>query len=67
MFALLAQANWIDAPLADSLKRMVGFRNLAVHGYQSLQLPIVVSVITGHLDDFLRYAEAVLKRDAPPS
>lgn len=66
VFALLAQANWIDAPLADSLKRMVGFRNIAVHDYQSLQLPIVVSVITQHLDDFLRYSEAILKRDVHP-
>lgn len=65
VFGLLAQANWIDAPLADSLKRMVGFRNIAVHDYQSLQLPIVVSVITQHLDDFLRYSAALLKRDAP--
>lgn len=62
VFALLAQANWIDASLADSLKRMVGFRNIAVHDYQSLQLPIVVNVITRHLDDFLRYSEAILKR-----
>ena len=29
VFALLAQAGWIPAPLADGLKRMVGFRNIA--------------------------------------
>ncbi|MNU05822.1 hypothetical protein D3C72_2507710 [compost metagenome] len=64
MFALLARAGWIDASLADSLKRMVGFRNIAVHDYQSLQLPITVNVITLHLDEFLRYSEAILKHDA---
>ena len=42
---------------------MVGFRNIAVHDYQSLQLPIAVSIITEHLQDFLRYTEIVLKRD----
>ncbi|MBO9542184.1 DUF86 domain-containing protein [bacterium] len=64
VFALLAGAGWIEPTLADSLKRMVGFRNIAVHDYQSLQLPITVNVITLHLDEFLRYSEALLKRDA---
>ena len=50
VFDLLARAHWIDLPLADALKRMVAFRNIAVHDYQSLMLPILVSVITSHLD-----------------
>lgn len=53
VFTLLAQAGWIEPALADSLKRMVGFRNIAVHDYQSLQLPITVNIITLHLDEFL--------------
>ena len=40
VFTLLTQAGWIDSELEDSLKRMVGFRNIAVHDYQTLQLPI---------------------------
>jgi Uncharacterized conserved protein len=64
VFTLLAQAAWIDAELAESLKRMVGFRNIAVHDYQSLQLPITVQVITRHLDEFLHYSLAILKKDA---
>ena len=67
VFALLAQGGWIDAALADSLKRMVGFRNIAVHDYQSLQLPITVSIITNHLDEFLRYSQTLLLRDADSS
>ncbi len=63
VFALLAQGGWIAATLADSLKRMVGFRNIAVHDYQALQLPITVSIITTHLDEFLQYSQAVLLRD----
>jgi uncharacterized protein YutE (UPF0331/DUF86 family) len=39
VFDLLARGGWIHAALADNLKRMVGFRNVAVHDYQSLQLP----------------------------
>ena len=64
VFALLAQANWIDSELAETMKRMVGFRNIAVHDYKKLQLVITVNVITQHLDDFLRYSSAILKKDA---
>ena len=63
MFDLLAQGGWIAAPLADALKRMVGFRNVAVHDYQALQLPITVRVITEHLHEFLDYSQTLLQRD----
>jgi uncharacterized protein YutE (UPF0331/DUF86 family) len=64
VFALLARGGWLDPALADGLKRMVGFRNIAVHDYQTLQLPITVNIIEKHLDDFLRYSQALLLRDA---
>lgn len=64
VFGLLAQGGWIDVALADGLKRMVGFRNIAVHDYQALQLPITMSIITLHLDEFLQYSQTVLLRDA---
>ena len=67
VFALLAQGGWIDAALADSLKHMVGFRNVAMHDYQRLQLPITVSIITNHLDEFLRCLQTLLLRDANAS
>ncbi|MDO5090798.1 MAG: DUF86 domain-containing protein [Cardiobacteriaceae bacterium] len=63
VFTLLEQAGWLDAALADVLKRMVGFRNIAVHNYQALEMPIVEAVITRHLDDFLQFSERVLMRD----
>ncbi len=64
VFTLLALAGWIDAPLADNLKRMVGFRNIAVHDDQTLQLPITVSIIENHLHEFLLYSKTLLQRDA---
>ncbi len=63
VFALLVQGQWIEAPLADELKRMVAFRNIAVHDYQNLLLPILVNVITQHLNEFLEFTRIVLKRD----
>ena len=63
VFDLLARGQWIDTGLADSLKRMVAFRNIAVHDYRSLLLPITVNVITLHLGEFLQFTQAVLQRD----
>ncbi|HMW73114.1 MAG TPA: DUF86 domain-containing protein [Cellvibrionaceae bacterium] len=63
IFTLLAHSGWISSELADSLKRMVGFRNIAVHDYQALQLPITVKIITAHLDEFLEYSRVILLRD----
>lgn len=62
VFELLARAGWIQPQLAVALKRMVAFRNIAVHDYQALLLPILVNVITEHLDEFLDFTQVVLKR-----
>lgn len=61
VFGLLAAAGQIDADLARRLQNMVGYRNIAVHEYQALQLPITVAVITTHLEDFLVYSAALLR------
>lgn len=63
VFDLLARGQWIDVQLAGALKRMVAFRNIAVHDYQSLLLPILVNVITLHLGEFLEFTRLVLSRD----
>jgi uncharacterized protein YutE (UPF0331/DUF86 family) len=63
VFDLLARGKWLDETLADSLKRMVGFRNIAVHNYQQLQIPITIRIIEVHLDDFLEYSKLILKKD----
>lgn len=63
VFTLLAAGGWIEADLAEKLRKMVGFRNIAVHQYQTLHLPIVVAIITTRLDDFLAFCGAILQRD----
>ena len=67
VFALLARAGRIDAALSDSLQRMVGFRNIAVHDYQKLQIPITIAVIERHLEDFLNYSRVLLGYEAAHS
>lgn len=63
VFTLLAQAGWIGEALAESMKRMVGFRNVAVHEYQALQLPITLNIITNHLDEFADFSRSMLMKD----
>ena len=63
VFSLLAKAGRIDTELSDALRRMVGFRNIALHDYQSMHLPITIKVITEHLDDFLLFSETVLRNE----
>jgi len=64
VFVLLAQAGWIGESLAESMKRMVGFRNVAVQEYQALQLPITLNIITNHLDEFADFSRSMLRKDA---
>lgn len=67
VFTLLAAYAWIEPSLAEQLKRMVGFRNLAVHDYASLQLPITIKIIEQHLDQFLDYSQCLLRQEATHS
>lgn len=62
VFTLLADGDWIPPELADEMKRMVGFRNIAVHDYRTIQIPIVIAIIQDHLDDFLTFSESLLQR-----
>jgi uncharacterized protein YutE (UPF0331/DUF86 family) len=60
-FDLLERAQIIDPGLADRLKKMVGFRNIAVHDYQRLSLDIVGQIVARHLDDFLAFTRVLLR------
>lgn len=66
VFDLLATAEWLEPPLAEAMKRMVGFRNIAVHQYQTLQLTITVNIIESHLDEFLAFSRQMLLQDQRP-
>lgn len=62
-FTLLEKAGWLTASVAETMRRMVGFRNVAVHDYQALQLPITLNILTHHLDDFLVFSQQLLARE----
>jgi uncharacterized protein YutE (UPF0331/DUF86 family) len=54
-FDLLAQAGVLDKELASNLKKAVGFRNIAVHNYESINW----SIVQYHLGDFAEFAKVV--------
>jgi uncharacterized protein YutE (UPF0331/DUF86 family) len=45
------------------LQRMVGFRTIAIHDYQQLNLDIVQSIVEYRLSDFTAFTERVLRTD----
>jgi uncharacterized protein YutE (UPF0331/DUF86 family) len=61
-FELLATHSGLDRPLADRLMRMVGFRNIAVHDYQKLNLDIVREIIAERLPELLEFTRWALTR-----
>jgi uncharacterized protein YutE (UPF0331/DUF86 family) len=63
-FELLKANGLLDRELADALKRMVGFRNVAVHEYAGVKLDIVKSIMLRHLDEFLTFSQRLLRLEA---
>lgn len=62
-FGLLLENGIITQELVIKLKAMVGFRNIAVPDYQSLNLSILRRIIENHLKDIEEFANFVLKME----
>lgn len=60
-FDLLATAGIVDGQQAAALKRMVGFRNVAVHRYTDLDMAVVEAVIRLGLDDLAAFSAMALR------
>jgi len=58
-FALLAAEGIIEPDLARRLRAAVGFRNIAVHSYRSIDWWIVHDLATTGLEDLRAYAGAI--------
>lgn len=59
VFVLLEENKILSKDISHSMQKMVGFRNLAVHDYQNLNLDIVVAIVTNHLKDFDRFIKEI--------
>jgi len=64
-FVMLQKENLIDWELSERMQAMVGFRNIAVHDYQQLSIPIVQSILENRLVDFRKMVMVLLELARP--
>lgn len=67
LFDLLARAGWLEPGLADTMRKMAGFRNIAVHGYQSVDKAILADMVVHRLGDLLDFVATIRNRQGGPS
>ncbi len=60
-FELLAEAGYTDQEIAESMQRMVGFRNVAGHNYRELDIEILKHIVEHRLPDFTRFTKALVR------
>lgn len=60
-FTLLNRAGLIDDRLTERMSAMVGFRNIAVHQYQELNVEILRAIIETRLEDFTAFIKQTLQ------
>lgn len=61
-FDALVRAGILSADLAARMKKSVGFRNIAVHEYESIDWDLVYEIAAHHARDFAEFAKAVASR-----
>jgi len=59
-FVILKEKGVIGAELASRMLKMTGFRNIAVHNYQALDLNILKSILVNNLKDIEDFYSALL-------
>jgi uncharacterized protein YutE (UPF0331/DUF86 family) len=59
-FSLLEDEGILPSSLSQKMKAMVGFRNIAVHDYQEINLAILQRILDDHLIDFMQYTKTIL-------
>jgi len=60
-FEILQDNRIITPEMCERLKAMIGFRNIAIHNYQKLNLKIIQAIIERDLKDLLSFTDVVLK------
>ena len=61
VFSILESATIITPLLSQTMQAMVGFRNIAVHDYQKLNLDIVEAIVKLHLKEMLQFSTILLE------
>lgn len=56
------RAKILEPAFATRLSAMVGFRNILVHGYDSVDLAILRDVVENRLDDLVTFVAEIRRR-----
>ncbi|NRB58029.1 MAG: DUF86 domain-containing protein [Salinicola sp.] len=62
-FEVLAERGVIARDLADDMRKSVGFRNIVVHNYETVDWMIVFAICHRHLDQFRRFAAVFMDKE----
>lgn len=62
LFTLLAKGGWLEERQVRLLRAAIGFRNVVVHGYTSVDPAIVRDVVENHLSDVAEFVAAIRAR-----
>jgi len=60
-FTLLEKHGVLTTDTAGRLRKMVGFRNVAVHEYEKVNPDVIQAIVDHHLDDLRSFTSAALK------
>ncbi|MBS0634306.1 MAG: DUF86 domain-containing protein [Verrucomicrobia bacterium] len=61
-FQILHHNGIIDKDLKEKMEHMVGFRNIAVHDYESINPEILKSIVKNHLKDIEDFYTILLSK-----
>lgn len=59
-FDKLERLKIVDENIADKMKKSVGFRNIAVHNYNELDLDLTFDIASKHIGDFRKFVKQIV-------
>jgi uncharacterized protein YutE (UPF0331/DUF86 family) len=62
LFDLLQRHHWLSPILTETMRKMVGFHNMVVHSYQSVDPAIMRDIVENRLDDLLAFTATIKSR-----
>ncbi len=63
-FEILYKHSFIDKSIKDKMIKMAGFRNIAIHDYQTINIEILKSILSNNLEDLQDfYIQIIEKQD----
>jgi len=60
VFEVLLENKILDENISLKMKKMIGFRNIAIHDYRKLDVKIIHSILENNLNDFKDFTDKIL-------